>query len=185
MKEAFQSLDDLKLEQGTTDLDTLPFVLLPHLKRHVLLAHQSPKFGIVVQDVKLAVLALYVCVFSWDRNVSDSNFTLMTSAELDPRLRCILHYHNTLFFFTGSLKNQIGPLRPVQSNQLLIVNFSILVFHLNEARKFAFADFALKFSKIIVLSAPYDVLFDFDPDPLREARVVHRSTGSIAFARVK
>jgi hypothetical protein len=64
VKEAFESLYDLKIEQGASNLDALPFVLLPHLERHVLLSHQSPKFGVVVQYVKLIVLALYVRVFS-------------------------------------------------------------------------------------------------------------------------
>lgn len=116
MKEAFESLYDLKIEQGASNLDALPFVLLPHLERHVLLSHQSPKFGVVVQYVKLIVLALYVRVFSWDRDVGDSNFALMTSAKFDPGLWSVLHDHDALFFLASALENQVGPLRSVQSN---------------------------------------------------------------------
>lgn len=60
-----------------------------------------------------------------------------------------------------------------------------MVFHLYEPWKLAFADLALKFGKIIMLSASDDVLFDFDSDPLSKTGVVHCSTGSIAFARIK
>lgn len=73
----------------------------------------------------------------------------------------------------------------VQSDKLLVVDLSTLSFHLNKARKLALTDLAFEFGEVVVLCAPNDLLFDFNPDPLCKTVVMHSPARAIAFAGIE
>jgi len=130
-------------------------------------------------------LDLDVGMLPGDRNVSDPDFALMPSAQFDSPLRSVLDHHDAFLLLTGSLEDQVGPLRPVKGYQLLIVDLAVFSLHLDVARQLAFADFALEFSKVVVLSAPDNLLLHLHPNPLCQAAVVHSPTGAMALAGVE
>ena len=180
-----RSFRNLELNNCPSNLDALPLVLLLYRKLHVLLSHQGSELRIIVQNEKLVVLDFYLCVLTLNIYVRYSDLTLVASPEFDASLRSILDHHYALLLLTGALEDQVCSLRPIQSDQLLIVDPSTLCFHLNKARELTFADFAFEFSKVIVLGASNHFFFDFDSNPLCEAVVVNSSAGAIALARIE
>lgn len=180
-----ESPGDLELQNGTADLDGLPLVLFFNLEGQILLSHQGPELGVVVEDEKLVVLGFDVGVLPRHRYVRYSDLALVAPAQLDAGLGGVLQDHDALLLFAGPLEDEVGPLGPVQRDQLPVVDVSVLGLHLNEARQLRLADLALELSEVVVLGASDDLLLDLDPDPLGQTGVVDGPTRAIALAGVE
>jgi len=109
----------------------------------------------------------------------------MASAKFDTTFRSVLQHNNAFFLLTGPLENEIVPLWSIKADKFLVEDISFICFHLNEARKFSFADLALKFGEVVMLGASNNLLLDLDSDPLSQTIIVNGSAAAVAETRVE
>jgi hypothetical protein len=93
----------------------------------------------------------------------------VSSTDFDPLFRSVLNNHYALLLLAGTLENEVVSSGLVDPDHLLEVLAFPLARYFDIPRKFAFADFALKFSEVVMLCAPYHVLLHLYPNPFCQA----------------
>jgi hypothetical protein len=93
----------------------------------------------------------------------------VSSPDFDSFFWSILNNHYALLLLTGALENEVVSSGLVDPDHLLEVLAFPFARYFDIPRKFALADFALKFSEVIVLCPPYHVLLHLYPNPFRQA----------------
>ena len=144
---------------------------------------ESSKFGFRISYVKITILQKDLRMLSWNWNIGDSDFTLMSSSDFDWIILLSRNEMQASFLFVLLLV--VDTLQKYVRLVWLWNGHHFKVFRVvtDYLRKRAFTDLALKFGKIVALGNPLDFLFYFTVDPSSKATNMYHSAAALTIAR--
>lgn len=123
-----------------------------------------------IGKIELAIDELNLCVLSGYRNISYSDFAVMTSADADRVIFLRRNQMEPTFFFCllfvpQTLKENVRFVRFRDGHHFEVSAISTLYAKTHNLGERRFADLALKLCEVVALNYSFDFFFDLTVDP--------------------